>query len=140
MMIMTELAIIMPFHYVENELTGYVKEFQQIGATVCADVDYFIPSKTIILLKNGLWNSTTQMIGLCKIDPVSFEIYIDEKYFLQANDLDRKTTVFHELTHCMLGIDHSEDSKDYMYYMKNGITENQLYAQVRSNFKKRCKK
>lgn len=138
MTLLAAIAMLVPIHKVDPVIEPYIEEFKSIGQSVCKEVDYFSPPKTVIGLKKGVLTDKESIIGVCYRSNISFKIEYDEDYFYGLNPTSKKALVFHELTHCMLLIDHSEDRKNYMYENLVELDEKTLYNQVRDNFKRRC--
>lgn len=136
--LLAALAMIAPIYKVDPVIEPYVEEFKSIGQSVCNKVDYFTPPKTIIQFKKSLLTEKENIIGVCYRSNISYKIEYDEDYFYGLSPTSKKALVFHELTHCMLLIDHSEDRHNYMYENLVELDEKTLYNQLKDNFKKRC--
>lgn len=57
--------------------------------------------------------SKQEMLGRTQVYE---EILINEVHWQQYNEDKRKWLIFHEMGHCALGKEHSEDKEDIMYY------------------------
>ena len=57
-----------------------------------------------------------KIIGLCKIfNETTWEIDISNNFWVSCDTEDKKILMYHELSHCILGLNHSKDSNTYMY-------------------------
>lgn len=48
--------------------------------------------------------------------------------------------MFHELSHCLLGLDHVDNYKNYMYYSVIHIPDEDLNNQLIQDIQRLCKK
>jgi len=98
------------FSVVDSPLQAYFDRFIDEAAVRGFDVSYAtsqvdatisdIPEPNVI--GQCSWNQTHQ-----------HSITLDRNYWSKANDLQREFVVFHELGHCVLGLEHFDDSDAY---------------------------
>lgn len=76
-------------------------------------------------------NLPKPFIGFCYHDN-PWRIRIDYTFWFSPNVPidDKRSLIFHELTHCVLGADHSNDPNNYMYFQIHHLTPKELDAQV----------
>lgn len=126
------LFISLPFVKVDRELTPYYEEFMQIVNNECSKVK--LPNQFIVEFKQ----LDDEEIGSCTIYLHKKEVFIDVNFWKTASSRTKKQLMFHELTHCLLGLHHVDVSGNYMYPYIEPIPENELIDQVKNNVKLFC--
>jgi hypothetical protein len=100
----TEIVVI---PVVDSPLQAYFDRFIDEAAVRGLDVAYATSQvdATISDIKEP------NVIGQCSWSQThQHSITLDENYWRKANDLQREFVVFHELGHCVLGLDHVDNS------------------------------
>lgn len=88
---------------IEQELVTYMEAFVDEAAIRGITIDYS-ELDLAAYVENIV---TTGTIGQCEsYSDGSKAIVLDERYWIQASDLEREYVVFHELGHCVLGRSH----------------------------------
>lgn len=86
------------------ELDSHVREFE---ALCNCEVDVPIRIKVIPSTKKGY-----RTLGVCygfRMPTVFRSIEIDQEYWRTASFYERESTVFHELAHCVLDLEHTDE-------------------------------
>jgi len=106
------------------ETKQYYDEFINIVGTG------FTTPGTIIFARNPVGN-----LGLCFTDVIhptwGWTIHISGDYWIRLNDHERRVVLFHELTHCTMNEEHSDDPTSYMYFAMKPISEEALRTQLK---------
>lgn len=131
------LYIIRP--YSKSEIESAVKphyiEFMSLVTQYCKEDQYFHPH-----FKIQFRHLPNSIIGLCSIYPRSFIVYFDKKFWDDNEDLARFQLVAHELSHCILGLEHVKDPYNYMAPSFINISKKELYNQIKEVLKRKCSK
>ncbi len=77
-------------------------------------------------------------IGLCARGLFRSTLSIDKTYWMMADLVQRQALFEHEQGHCVLGLEHSDNPKSYMYFQANEITLDELNEQVKADIKRKC--
>lgn len=79
-------------------------------------------------------------IGKCYLYPNGDAlIVIKRDYWDWASPIIKRSLVFHELSHCILGLNHSDNINHYMYRsMSYDLTIQDLYTQVVEDVRNNC--
>lgn len=128
------LFLAIPYNYVDNELNPYVYEYKQLYRHGCGK-ELEEPYKYMVKFAN----LPSPIVGLCQNLNVSMVILIDPDYFKKYTEVDRKSLMFHELSHCHLDKRHVDNSKNYMYDEMISIDEDELNRQTLEDIKNFCK-
>jgi hypothetical protein len=102
----------------------------------CIKGQYFDPPKQFLYFTNLPDNE----IGECDI-PRSYAYYIikiDSSYWNRATEEQRYEVMVHEMTHCTLFLQHSDDKNNYMYYSIVGLTTLEVNKQFIDNLRSHC--
>lgn len=122
--------------YIDNNLITYNNYYVELLKENCGE-KYLHPRKILIAFDN----LPSPQIGVCISNGVDFRIYFDKKYWLLSKNSERYQLFMHEASHCYLGIDHSPDEYNYMYYaQEHYLSEDIVYKQVINDIKKSCNK
>ncbi len=78
-------------------------------------------------------------VGICYKRLNRYEIAIDEREFDHTQFFNKRATFYHEMSHCIFGIDHSPYINNYMYYIDTGLMIPDLKQQVIRDIKDYCK-
>ncbi len=92
---------------VEAPLQVYFDRFIDEAALRGLDVEY--PTSQVDAHIGNI--TEPNVIGQCsRSESSQHAITIDQRYWRSANDLQREYLIFHELGHCVLGRDHTDDA------------------------------
>jgi Zn-dependent peptidase ImmA (M78 family) len=125
---------IVPIHYVDKGLESYVSDFEQLDKIYCPGGE--LPNQLVIKFGDL---SKENWLGVCKISPVRSEVIFDKDYWTNADEDDKISLVFHELSHCILDLDHVDDPNNYMYPSYTRMNRDVVIAQTIKNIKETCK-
>lgn len=132
-------AVIAPFKqtYVGKDFQPYYNEFMEIVKEYCSEDQYFHPN-----FKIEFHRLPGKEIGSCLTRPDRFIIYIDLDYWntpVSNSEEKRYSLMFHELSHCILDLDHSDDPENYMYYSDYHIgSKEEVNEQLKVYLKEVC--
>jgi hypothetical protein len=108
--------------FVDPALKAYFSEFisDALAAGVPMDVERFVDLKSIVFAKI----TTNGVLGYCisaeYLDLGGFHrelnIEIDPEMFASLSKCDRRALIYHELGHCLLGLDHSPYKDSLMFW------------------------
>lgn len=130
---MTLILIIgTPVQYVDESLINYYKKFVSIVKKECPSLE--LPNQLII--ETG--NLSDDNIGVCVTFSFRKHITIDKFYWLTSNEQSKKQLMYHELTHCVLGLHHIESELNYMNPYIIEISEEALEEQLKQNTRGIC--
>lgn len=104
--------LVFPYKSVSPEFKPYYNEFMGYVQNKCTEKQYNNPYKIIIDTNSFI---TGDIVGVCLRSIYSYRIYIKTDFWKTANDIAKYGVIMHELTHCVLRMDHSEDPNNYMY-------------------------
>lgn len=125
-----------PIRYVNTELLPYYNKFMDFTTQICTKDKYFYPNKIYI----GFSSLKGNVIGECSVSREAFYINIKSDYWFHSKDSVRESLMFHEMTHCVLKMDHVDDRNNYMNpEINEDLTKEQIEAQLIQNLNKRCK-
>lgn len=125
------------YHIVDKEFQSINNYFMGEVTKYCKPDDYFYPNKTSIMFSN----LPKGMLGVCARNMIQWEIMLDRTEWYNEEEYQvRFSTLIHELTHCVLKLDHSDDPSHYMYYSESGIPEIVVKQQLELILRERCKK
>lgn len=74
-----------------------------------------------------------------KLKPFGYFIKVRPSFWAEATELERTHTIWHELSHCELGLGHVQNSKHYMYYAVEFISYKNLIKQTKDDIDAFCK-
>lgn len=103
---------------IDKELKPYVETFLkycELYKVDCSETSKFkitikeIPNMSALLELLGQKPSEYVVVGLCH--PMSNEIDINLEYYLKSSNVELEQLMMHELGHCVLGKDHTEDTE-----------------------------
>lgn len=120
--------------FIEPELKPYVIDFIGHVSKKCKDEQIFYPKRFKITF-NEFKDDT---VGVCKIWFYKFEIEIEKSWWDRNDEDQRISLIYHELSHCVLDLQHSDDPKDYMYHSTSKTTRQQVLNQLKSYLEGVC--
>lgn len=130
-------AIVVPYKNINKELLPYHNRFMRLTNMVCKPKQYFYPERIDIEFKK----LRSPTIGYCAYNSVEFNIYIDREYWKQASEDTKEVLIFHEMTHCVLQLNHVKNKNNYMYESVNtNISKEVVEIQTLINIAKICPK
>lgn len=96
---------------------------------------FFLPQKTLSRLVGE------DVIGVCSGNSLFRQVALSKEWYDFASEDDRRQLLYHEFTHCVLDVDHTDDVSNYMYYsLSTTMTKEQLDLQVKDVVQKTCNK
>lgn len=107
-------------HEHNKEFVPYFDDYITLVNQNCKIDQYNYPNKTTIKFVDAL--PQQDWVGLCEqsvnfIPILSYwDIKVVKSEWNKLNESDKRLLIYHELSHCMLGKKHVEDSSNYMYY------------------------
>lgn len=108
------LGFFLPIHNHHPEFQGYVKEYLAIVQKVCQLEQLNYPARTTILFSKTFTDKNEA--AQCEtFDDGQWEIRVLEPYWNKITPDNKRTIIFHELSHCILLQDHVADPMNYMY-------------------------
>ena len=137
-LLVAEVALtFVPIKNVEPELEPYYYKFLSTVYAHCENRQVFAPNQlTIKFSKGGALGE--RIIGVCRNRVFSFTIEIDKDYWYRADESDRLQLMTHELSHCVLGLDHVDNIDNYMSSRLWRLTSDETNAQLEENLRKLC--
>jgi hypothetical protein len=125
------------FLNIDPILEPYNAEYREILLGVCPSKSNLPGTRYTInfVPKGDGW------IGVCKPRLGGFTINIDREYWnTRATPEEKTQLMYHELTHCILDKDHSEDPNNYMYPTIIPMAYEDLIIQVKKDMQEYCNK
>lgn len=124
-----------PVHQVDPKLISYEQDYLGNIDLICPNGIRVRERPQRIIQFGHLPGSE---IGLCAESLFRATITFDQAYWDAAAAADRLSLFAHEEGHCVLGLDHSTDPHNYMYFQMNYLTKEQLEQQVNNDIKEKC--
>lgn len=121
---------------VDNDFKPYVAEYNYLYSSICKDAS--TRRNYILSVRYSNDNESDGTIGYCRFLVLKNTVRFDENWWNSANSLQRKQLVYHELTHCYLGITHSFDSSNYMYPFIHNMRDDILVEQTKETLDRIC--
>lgn len=126
------LFISLPTIKVDREIAPYYNEFMEIVESECPNLQ--LPNQLFVLFDE----LNDDEIGSCTVYLHKKKILIDKNFWSISEARVRKQLVFHELTHCVLKLNHVDVENNYMYPYIETVPGDQLIEQVRLNVRIAC--
>lgn len=126
------LFISLPTIEVDHEIAPYYNEFMEIVKNECPNLQ--LPNQLFVLFDE----LNDDEIGSCTVYLHKKQILIDKNFWSISEARVRKQLVFHELTHCVLKLNHVDVENNYMYPYIETVPGDQLIEQVRLNVRIAC--
>jgi hypothetical protein len=126
------LFISVPIKKVDPSLALHYKEFMDVVQSDCPSLQ--LPNQ--LTIETG--NLTDDNIGVCVVFSFRKHITIDNFYWNTSNEQTKRQLLFHELTHCVLNINHIESDSHYMNPYIIEIPNEELYKQLKETVKGVC--
>lgn len=123
---------------IEKELVPFLEDWKTLYKKACnKSIDQLIPSGINFIF---LRPTKEGVLGVCYYSRgTGFEIHISPGLLIDPDwDAKLKTVVFHEFTHCMLNMKHSDDANNYMFKYILETDEETLNEQVLQNMREHC--
>lgn len=122
------IGIALPVHNVHPDFQYLVDEYTAIVNKECLPDQLFYPSKTSILFVKSFPEKDTA--AQCTRFEDAWEIEVLQSEWDKITLDNRRTLIFHELSHCMLLQEHVENPMNYMYPSIVDIEFNVINDQV----------
>ena len=120
---------------VHEQLSPLVNEYVKTLGVICPK--YKMPTQVTIGF--GVPRNNEDWVGLCHQVGNVKQIYIDPQYWFDPErETHRRVLMFHELGHCLLGLEHSSDPYNYMYKSVIITPDFIVNIQVRQDMKRVC--
>lgn len=122
----------------EKELVSYLQEFKDLYKKACnKEINDLVPSGVSIIHLAPLKYPT---LGVCRRNGISgFEIVISPSVIVSPSwDGQGRTTMRHELAHCLLNQSHINDPKHFMNPQLYEISHEELDKQTLEIMKDHC--
>lgn len=119
---------------VEPEFKPYVREIKRDIKSFC-NKDEFQHRNFKILFSN----LSGDEIGLCQRNRKGFLITIDYRAWQHLTETTKYQLLAHEMSHCMLHLDHSKDDENYMNpYLRKNLSIHETRLQMIAEIGKVC--
>ena len=119
---------------IDQKLKLYYDHYMSLINSNCPKLNKNQPKQIFIYFSDH----KDSIIGLCSKNNYRFIVTIDNKYWSKADEAQKYQLVMHELSHCVLGIDHSSDIGNYMFPVLEDLSMNIVYEQVVQDIKNKC--
>lgn len=123
-----------PISFDNKTLEVYKVEVLKIIQDHCYPSQYYNPRKQFVYFKH----LTDGVVGQCALNPWYYKIEIDPTYWKHMSEDERFQVMAHEMTHCLLLLDHVDNRYNYMYYMMVDLPKKTVIDQLLVNLKYRC--
>lgn len=97
---------------VDTSFIAYLNEFKAQANSRGVNVD---DEHIVVLFGNVKWNGKN-VVASCSYDYKGPTVTVDANEWNNVNDLYREEILFHELGHCLLGLDHDNGKEDWINY------------------------
>jgi len=125
-----------PKYDVDPTLERHYKEYVDLYNEVCPMAHYAKPVQMSIHFDD----LEGRIIGYCREYLGGWEIRIDKTFWGYSNNIYKESLIKHELSHCILKIDHNDRIKGhYMNSEMSYTPPEMLDLQVRGDMVKRCR-
>lgn len=138
LVISTLVISLIPVTGMNKEISPYYNFALDIIKANCKDNEYNHPDHIKIDFARKLYQK--EAIGECLNLGFRYEITLRKDYWERATEDERLILVMHEVAHCALGKLHSEDEKNYMYYMENYLDLPTVINQFTNDAMTHCSK
>lgn len=117
---------------IDNGLNGYYQEFMDLAKQECNKISPPSQFSITFSLLSG------DNVGECTTYLVRRKIEIDKNYWNNSSIETKRQLMFHELTHCVLDMDHVNSESNYMNPYLVELPAEELYRQVKQNMATYC--
>lgn len=125
-----------PFKQTNVDLVPYVEDYKRLLNNHCSK-PIKIPNQFFV----NFGDLPKEWAGVCNGGTLFYgKVTIDRLYWKGLSEDSRYELIFHELSHCILGLDHTDDSNNYMYYSIRLIKKEELFDQVKKSIEDYCEK
>lgn len=135
--ILFELNMLTPSQRVNKIFIPYYEEFIGYVQQKCKEDEYSLPRQIVIDFGNPAKDTA---IATCSYSYFRFTIDVDKEYWDRADEDGKYATIFHELSHCILHMEHVDDPKHYMFAYDTKVTIQNVKNQLKSYLEKNCSK
>lgn len=130
-------TIVFNYRHIDKELTPYTDVYKSYLKVYCQNNAYYNPPFYTIELEPNM--ERANWIGVCEGKSNGFTIKINKIWWDQHKDPEeRQQLLNHEMGHCMLGLEHSKDDKNYMYYMFMKLDAAEVRSQATADIFNKC--
>lgn len=120
--------------YTDPVLQPYVDDYLSLVKQSCKVNQLNLPhSRLIRFLEPG-----RDRAAECGFNSRYWFINVSPSYWNRIGEEDRAQLMYHELSHCILRMDHSPDPENYMYYKTTPVTKIMAQLQVLQDAKDIC--
>lgn len=124
-----------PYKNIDKQLQPYYNTYMGLVSLYCPKIKDTLKPQISIYFN---YHNDDNWVGICYLYKNKFVVQIDHKYWVNTTEDDRKEIMYHELSHCVLDLDHSPDPKNYMYAYDSHLTITDTINQVISDIKGKC--
>lgn len=121
--------------YVENDIIPYYNEYMSLYKQHCS-VNKLDGTNNRITMFTDKFDD--EILGLCYQQFNSQFVFLNKNRFYGMTESSKKSLVFHELNHCVLGLLHSDNPNSLMYAYQNELKEEQIKVEQVDIFNKTC--
>lgn len=115
-LLLITMSLTVPYRSVEPRLKPYVDRYMTMIKQVCRNGEYNHPRRRFIGFgeTRNIDKDSADTIGWCQFRWGQYRIIIDEPFFNTLSESSKFQLIAHEMTHCVLMLDHRDDVTDYM--------------------------
>lgn len=136
LLLLSCLYVVYPYRHIQKEFRPYYSNYKTLLSVYCPN-QYKTGGESI---EFGTRHRNNDEIAYCAIFPFKWKIFVDVDYWKLASPEKKLTIIRHELSHCMLGVDHSLDKNNFMYAYLPTLTFIEIENQTVELLKKTCKR
>lgn len=125
-----------PYTIIDPQLVPYDKEFIETVSSICPWYKYNHFIQKAIYFQNLPSNKLAYSLSNGR---TRMRIVVDSNYWVRANDDMKYATMFHELGHSILDLDHSSDPTNWIFAYEFNISKEEVKKQLIYLLKERCR-
>lgn len=130
-------SVVFNYRHIDDELKPFTNVYMGYLKTYCQNNNYYNPKFYTIELEPEMENPS--WIGVCEGKANGYKIKINKEWWDNNTDKDgRQQLINHEMAHCLLGLEHSKDEHNYMYYSFQRLDANEVRSQTTADIYNTC--
>lgn len=139
-LILFSVAVASPYVSVDSKLKPYHDEYMRMVKEVCRPGEYNKPIKRVVGFGDtaAVDKDSPDAIGWCLSTNLGYKIMIDRKFWLSLDTDEKFQLMAHEMSHCVLGLEHRLHGYDYMAPAFFKLEPRIMRDQVRLDIEARC--